>query len=380
MPWIWESKDWPEFQWDRSSIRSLLPGIYRQQGHLSGLVQSQIAPDQAALSALLENILQSSAIEGEKLDRESVKSSLANKLGLLDETSGRGASTDKSDGLADMMLDIVRNFDAPLSERRLLTWHRRLFPENEFRLEKIDVGKYRSEGVMQVVSSRPSHMPIVHFRAPSADQIGREMHNFIVWFNESANDPVLDAIERAALAHFRFVTIHPFDDGNGRIGRAVGDLALAQADPDSIRLYAMSAAIAKDRKGYYQALENTQKSGPDVSEWMFWFVKTLSSALGLAAEKIDQTVAKTRFWEHHRNVSLNREQIKALNKLLDGHFPEGLSAAKYAAFAKVSKATATRHLAVLVDKGCITTLGAGGRSTRYEVIHPDIMSSRATSS
>jgi Fic family protein len=370
MPWIWEDKNWPHFQWDRERLRALLPGIYRLQGHLAGLVQSQFNPDQTALSALLENILKSSAIEGETLDRESIKSSLANKLGVPDPASDLGASTDKSDGLVDMMLDAVSNIDAALSTKRLFTWHRWLFPENEFRVEKVDVGKYRSDGVMQVVSLRPSHMPVVYFEAPPVERVNREMDDFIDWFNESRRDLSLDPIERAAIAHFRFVTIHPFDDGNGRIGRALGDLALAQADPDSIQLYAMSASIAKDRKGYYQALENAQNSGPDINEWMTWFVQTLEKALKLAVGKIDQTVAKTRFWEYHRNTQLNPGQIKALNKLLDGDFVDGLSAAKYAAFAKVSKATATRHLADLVYKGCLAVLGAGGRSTRYAVIHP----------
>jgi Fic family protein len=371
MSWIWEDTNWTNFRWDREELRILLPAIYRQQGQLSGLARAQGNSDQSALNALLENIVQSSAIEGENLDRESVKSSLANKLGLVDDERGR--STDKSDGLVEMMLDAVTNVHEPLTEERLFKWHRQLFPENEFRIEPIDVGKYRTEGVMQVVSSRPSHMPVVHFQAPPVDRVNQEMVDFITWFNESAGDPSLDPIERAALAHFRFVTIHPFDDGNGRIGRAIGDLALGQADPESIRLYAMSAGIAKDRKGYYQALENAQKGGANLSGWVNWFARTLDKSLGLACERIDQTLTKTRFWEQHRETHLNPEQHKALNKLLDGKFPDGLSASKYAAFAQVSKATATRHLTDLVEKGCLKIFGGGGRSTRYAVRNQESM-------
>ena len=366
--WIWEQKDWPSFDWDRNRFRTRLPDIYRKQGGLSALI-SQTPHSKTPLDTILENIIKSSAIEGENLDRESVRSSLASRLGLDDAAYRVIPPSSKTNGVVDLMMDALSNPDAPLSSDRLHKWHHWLFPNDIFKPEPIDVGKWRTVGRMQVVSGDPIQ-PTVHFIAPPPEKVPGEMNQFISWFNDSRHDPQIDPIERAALAHLWFVTIHPFDDGNGRIARAIGDLALAQADPKSIRLYEMSSAIHQDRKGYYEVLESTQNGSLDVDRWMGWFAGRLEHALDQASSKVNATLSKTRFWDLHREQALLPSQVKALNKLLDGHFPEGLGARHYAAFVRVSKATATRHLTDLVEKGCLTPNDEGGRSTRYQVVMP----------
>tara|TARA_R110001583_G_scaffold177643_2_gene333280 strand:+ start:10956 stop:12413 length:1458 start_codon:yes stop_codon:yes gene_type:complete len=370
--WIWESPDWPALTWSRDNIRQMLPDIYRKQGMLTAM-QGRQDQAQSSLEAIVENIVQSSAIEGENLDRNSVKSSLAERLGL-EFDAPRKPLDSKSKGVVDLMMDALGNTEAPLTADRLYKWHRWLFPEDEYRIEKIDVGQWRKTGTMQVVSGRPDHRPTVHFEAPPVARVPDEMNRFIDWFNESRTDNSIDPVERAALAHLWFVTIHPFDDGNGRIARAIGDMALAQADPISARLYEMSSIIRKDRKGYYDVLEATQKGDLSIDRWVNWFSSTLSQSLDTAIGKIETTLDKTRFWDANRDKYLLPPQTKALNKLLDGHFPEGLTARHYGAFAKVSKATATRHLGDLVEKGCIEPLNAGGRSTRYRAVLPDKLS------
>ncbi|WOI08990.1 Fic family protein [Thalassospira lucentensis] len=366
--WIWERKEWPEFEWDRTTFRTRLPGIYRKQGGLSAR-DSQTQQSETSLDTILENIIKSSAIEGENLDRASVRSSLASRLGL-DDTVGRAVPpSSKTSGVVDLMMDALANPHAPLTSERLHKWHHWLFPADGFRPEPIDIGQWRSVGRMQVVSGDPVQ-PTVHFVAPPPERVPGEMNGFIKWFNDSRHDAHIDPIERAALAHLWFVTIHPFDDRNGRIARAIGDLALAQADPHSIRLYEMSSAIHQDRKGYYDVLEQTQKGTLDVNHWMAWFADKLEHALDRASQRVNATLGKTRFWDAHRDQALAPGQIKALNKLLDGRFPEGLGARHYAAFTGVSKATATRHLTDLVEKGCIAPGEDGGRSTRYHVVMP----------
>lgn len=366
MAWIWQDPNWPDFNWTRDQLVSLIGELDHKRGQVSALIQLDAHARQSSLDVLLENIIASSAIEGETLDRASVRSSLANKLGLIQTDQSPGLITDKANGVANLVLDAISNTDRDLSKDRLFTWHRWLFPENEFRLEKIDVGKYRPTGQMQVVSGRADR-PTVHFEAPPAEQVPAEMDRFITWFNASAHDRTISPFERAALAHLWFVTIHPFDDGNGRIARAISDLALAQGDPQTVTAFSMSSAILQDRKGYYNALERCQSGGLTVDGWMHWFVGRIDHAMSVAMNRTQRTLDKARFWDRFRDADLLPEQKKALNKLLDGVFPDGLTAKKYKAFTGVSKPTATRHLAYLVKHGCLEKTEAGGRSTAYQI-------------
>jgi Fic family protein len=282
-------------------------------------------------------------------------------------------TTAHAEGLAELMLDATRHADAPLDLPRLLQWHRWLFAASDDLLAtRIRVGALRGSEPMQVVSGRIDR-PTVHFEAPPREGLEAQVDDFIDWFNASRQDRALDPLLRAGVAHFWFVTLHPFDDGNGRLTRALTDLALAQAQPQAIRFHAMSASILADRAGYYRVLEASQKDGLDITAWLQWFLRTLRDSLTRALHRIDRVLAKARFWQAHREQVLSAEQAKVLNRLLDGGergFEQGLTARHYQAVAKVSKATATRHLADLLEKGCIRRLPGGGRSTSYEINTP----------
>lgn len=365
--WIWQRADWPRFRWDAQQLAPLLRECHVSQGRLLGLAGT-VAGDLEAgeeLDALLRNVITSSAIEGETLNAESVRSSLARHLGVT--TEARGA-TARSEGLARLMLDATHGYAAPLDLPRLLRWHEWLFPEQGTLLpSRIRVGALRGHEPMQVVSGRVDR-PTVHFEAPPRASLDEQLATFLAWFATSRNDASLDPLLRAGMTHFWFVTLHPFDDGNGRLTRALTDLALAQAGHEAIRFHAMSVSILADRRGYYDILESSQKGDLDITRWMTWFLATLKDSLERALRQIDRVLAKTRFWNRHRTSDLSAEQIKVLNRLLDGGergFEHGIGAAQYQAVAKVSKATATRHLAELVEKGCLVRLPGGGRSTRY---------------
>ncbi|MFC5698432.1 Fic family protein [Pseudomonas sp. GCM10022186] len=369
--WIWQQPDWPGFRWDTERVAPLLRACSQAQGRLIGMTVAVDADTEAqnSLDALLQNIVTSSAIEGEQLNVGSVRSSLARRLGLVAE----GRPSARSEGLAELQLDATRNLDQSLSMERLFAWHRWLFPVEEAALvNRIHVGQLRGEEPMQVVSGRLDR-PTVHFEAPPREGLEQQLAAFLQWFNAYHQDVSFDPLLRAGIAHFWFVTLHPFDDGNGRLARAITDLALAQGDRQSIRFHAMSASILKDRAGYYRILESSQKSGLDITAWLEWFLQTLLRSLEQASIHIDRVLAKTRFWQCHRESQLSAEQIKVLNRLLDGGergFEEGISAAQYQAVAQVSKATATRHLGDLLAKGCLTRMPGGGRSTRYQINWP----------
>lgn len=372
-PWIWQQSDWPHFTWDAAALACLLRSCQQVQGQLLGMAGAAAGDLQAedALDTLLSNIVDSSAIEGEQLDVGSVRSSLARRLGLADEATRR--TTAQAEGLAELMLDATRHADAPLDLARLMQWHRWLFAASDDPLpSRIRIGELRGSEPMQVVSGRIDR-PTVHFEAPPREGLEAQLDDFIAWYNASRGDSALDPLLRAGIAHFWFVTLHPFDDGNGRITRALTDLALAQAQPQAIRFHAMSASILADRAGYYRVLEASQKDGLDITAWLQWFLRTLHDSLTRALHRIDRVLAKARFWQAHREQTLSAEQAKVLNRLLDGGergFEQGLTARHYQAVAKVSKATATRHLADLLEKGCIRRLPGGGRSTRYEINAP----------
>lgn len=366
--WIWQYPGWPAFTWKAEPLLPLLRACTQAQGRLLGMAGAveETTDAQQYLDALLQNIITSSAIEGEELNAGSVRSSLARRLGVQDS----GKPSPRSEGLAALLLDATSNYDHALTLDRLFTWHKWLFPADEPLLTApVRVGMLRGNEPMQVVSGRLDR-PTVHFEAPPREGLEAQLQAFIDWFDSSHANAALDPLLRAGIAHFWFVTLHPFDDGNGRLTRALTDLALAQADNQGIRLYAMSASILDDRAGYYHVLETVQKGGLDITAWLEWFLHTLLRSQTAAMARIGRVMAKARFWQTHRGAELNEEQVKVLNRLLDGGergFESGISAAQYQAVAKVSKATATRHLADLLAKGYLERLPGGGRSTCYRV-------------
>ncbi|MEO1830536.1 MAG: Fic family protein [Pseudomonas sp.] len=364
--WIWQRPEWPAFTWQADALAAPLRACVQAQGTLLGMAGAVDRADElhGQLDTLLQNIITSSAIEGETLNVASVRSSLARRLGLEPDSK----PSPRSEGAAELLLDATRNVAQPLTLERLLGWHQQLFPDDALPLHgAMHVGGLRGDEPMQVVSGRLDR-PRVHFEAPPRAGLEAQLERFLQWFADSRADAGLDPLLRAGIAHFWFVTLHPFDDGNGRLTRAITDLALAQADGQAIRLYAMSASILDDRSGYYRVLEASQKGGLDITDWLQWFLATLLDSLQQAIARIERLLAKARFWQRHRDVVFSPEQTKVLNRLLDGGergFADGISASQYQAVAKVSKATATRHLADLLEKGCIEKLPGGGRSTRY---------------
>lgn len=366
--WIWQHPEWPRFHWKDAELLPRLREIQQQRGLLLG--RAGLQPDdesQQTLDTLLANILSSSAIEEEKVNAQSVRSSLARRLGVTEAQPW--PVSDRSEGLAAMMLDAIDNREQPLTTERLCQWHRWLFPQDEKSVHALGVGVLRGSDTMQVVSGRIDR-PVVHFEAPPRDGLEQRLQQFIDWFASSQHDVLLDPLLRAAIGHLWFVTLHPFDDGNGRITRALTDLALSQADSQSIRLYAMSPAILTRRASYYRILEQTQKGDLDITDWLSWFLDTLNKSLSEAIASVGRTQIKARFWLRNRNTTLSKEQSKVLNRLLDGGeqgFEAGISASQYQKVAKVSKATATRHLSDLLEKGCLEKLEGGGRSTRYQI-------------
>lgn len=361
--WIWQREEWPNFTWDDNVIAPMLRQTRLNQGVLLGKVTSHSADQQQnMLDTLLANIVNSSAIEGEKLNAFSVRSSLANKLGLTEEAPF--PTTDQTDGLAENMLDAVENFDAPLTLNRILHWHSRLFPKEHSLFSTVVGGQLRGDTPMQVVSGRIDK-PKVHFTAPDRALLDEELTRFITWFNHSRVDNSLDPLLRAAIAHLWFVTLHPLEDGNGRITRLLTDLALAQAEQQSVRFYAMSVGILAKRHSYYEILEQSQKGELDITHWLAWFLTTLNETFAGVLTEIDQTLFKTNFWRRIDQTQLLSEQVKVLNRMLDGDFAQGINTTQYHKVAKVSKPTATRHLSALVAMGCLVKSEAGGRSTRY---------------
>lgn len=368
--WIWQQPNWPFFSWSEAVIAPPLRDVRLKSGVLIGKATANQSQDsQQALDTLLQSIVASSAIENETLNVQSVRSSLARRLNVTEEHPY--PVSERSEGLAAMMTDAILDYQQPLTQERLSQWHVWLFPDEAGFVTSRPklIGQLRGDEPMQVVSGRLDK-PRVHFEAPPRAKLEQEVLQFIDWFNRSRNEHTLDPILRAAICHLWFVTLHPFEDGNGRITRALTDMALAQADSQSIRLYAMSVSILDRRNDYYQILEQTQRGSLDITAWLVWFLDTLEQTLDQAIASIEITLKKTRFWREYVHAGLSPEQIKVLNRLLDGGergFEGGISAAQYQKVAKVSKATATRHLADLLQKGCIEKLPGGGRSTRYQI-------------
>lgn len=365
--WIWQAKDWTNFQWQDEIILPKTRQIHQKIGRLLGQSEYEVAKEQFTLDTLLANLVASSAIENETLNVYSLRSSLARRLGVTLEQPY--PSSDRSEGLTNIMLDALNNADQDLTEARLMQWHEWLFNDPDWTMHRLRIGQLRGTEPMQVVSGRLDR-PTVHFEAPPREGLEERLKEFVQWFNHSRNDALLDPILRAGITHLWFVTLHPFDDGNGRITRTLTDLALAQMDQQSIRLYALSPAILNKRKSYYEILEQSQKVDSDITKWLVWFLDILNDSLDETLRKIERTLLKSQFWQKHAETNLQEEQRKVLNRLLDGGekgFEHGISASQYQKVAKVSKSTATRHLTDLLEKGCIIKLEGGGRNTRYQI-------------
>jgi len=317
---------------------------------------------EAVLQTLTADVLKSSEIEGERLDAEQVRSSIARRLGL--DVGGLKPADRKVEGVVEMMLDATRHFDLPLTTERLFAWHASLFPTGRSGMTKIRAGKWRddSKGPMEVVSG-PIGKERVHFTAPAANLVGAQIREFLRWFNAGAEtDPVL----KAGLAHFWFVTIHPFDDGNGRIARAIADMALARSEKSPQRFYSMSEQIRQERRAYYDILEKTQKGALDITPWMEWFLGCLERAIAGAQITLGAVLKKARFWEAIAGLAINERQRLVLNRLLDG-FEGKLTTSKYAKLAKCSQDTALRDILTLVEHGILARNSEGGRSTSYSL-------------
>ena len=318
--------------------------------------------DQATLQVLTEDVLKTSEIEGERLNPETVRSSVARRLGV---DVGALAPADRHvDGVVDMVLDATGHFEQPLTEERLFGWHAALFPTGYSGMDKINTGVWRDDasGPMRVMSG-PIGREKVHYEAPPANQLAIQMSDFLHWFN-SLDEP--DLLIKAGLAHLWFVSIHPFDDGNGRIARAVGDMALTRADQSPQRFYSLSAQIQRERKDYYDQLEQTQKGSLDVTTWLEWFLGCLLRAMRGADVTLSAVLAKARFWQHWANTPMNERQIKLLNRLLDG-FEGKLTSSKWGKICKCSPDTALRDITDLLHQDVLLKSGAGGRSTSYEL-------------
>jgi len=364
--YIYELKDWPRLHWSPKKLAAPLASVRHRQGRLVGHMEALgfKVQQEAVLETLTEDVVKSSEIEGEKLDTGQVRSSIARRLGM--DIGGLKPADRHVEGVVEMMLDATRAYDQPLTEERLFAWHASLFPTGRSGMTKIMAGAWRDDrsGPMQVVSG-PIGKQHVHYEAPKADRLASEMTTFLAWFDSDSDiDPVL----KAGLAHFWFVTIHPFDDGNGRIARAIADMALARSENSQQRFYSMSAQIREERKDYYDILERTQKGTTDVTAWMEWFLGCLGRAIDGAQTTIGAVLAKARFWERVQvsGFALNDRQRLVLNKLLDG-LAGKLTSSKYAKLAKCSQDTALRDILPLVEQGILTRGPKGGRSTSYSL-------------
>lgn len=363
--YIWQSNDWPVWRFDLIALAGALVEV----GHAQGMLLGRLADtglglrDQASLVALTEDVVKTSAIEGEHLDVASVRSSIARRLGV---DIGALAPVDRAvEGVVEMVLDATMRHREPLTPERLFGWHAALFPTGYSGLSPIRVGVWRDDasGPMQVVSG-PVNRRRVHYEAPAAAVLSGEVQRFLAWANAGTSEP---GLVKAALAHLWFVTLHPFDDGNGRIARAVGDLFLARADHSDQRFYSVSAQIQRERKDYYEILERTQKGSLDVTEWLLWFLATVKRAVDSAQRTLDDVLAKARFWQRWAGTPLNGRQVKLLNRLLDG-FEGNLTSSKWASIAKCSPDTALRDISELIATGILRKTAAGGRSTAYEIV------------
>lgn len=363
--YIHRLRDWPRVHWDQDALTAALAEVRHRQGRLLGRMESLgfSLRKEAELETLTLDVLKSAEIEGERLPADQVRSSLARRLGM--ETAGTTHSEREVEGVVEMMLDATQNLWKPLSKERLFAWHSALLPTGRSGMRRITTGAWRNDaaGPMQVVSG-PIGKETVHYEAPAASLIEREMSRFLAWANDAADKT--DAVLRAALAHLWFVTIHPFDDGNGRIARAIADWGLARSEGSSQRFYSMSAQIRQERNDYYDILERTQQGSLDVTPWMEWFLGCLGRAFDGTETTLAAVLRKARFWESHAQATLNERQRAILNRLLDGLIGK-LTTSKWATLVKCSHDTALRDIQNLIEQGILTRDASGGRSTSYSL-------------
>jgi Fic family protein len=362
--YIHELPNWPKFRWDNTALAEPLAAVRHRQGRLIGRMEGLGFPlrREAVLQSLTEEVVKSSEIEGEILDRDQVRSSIARRLGI--NIGGLTPADRHVEGVVEMMLDATQKYDQPLTDERLFGWHAALFPTGRSGMQRITVGAWRDDesGPMQVVSGAIGRER-VHYEAPRATRLEQEMKAFLTWFEgEKTTDPVIEA----AVAHLWFVTIHPFDDGNGRIARAIADRQLARSEKSPQRFYSMSAQIRQERKAYYDILEATQKGDLDITQWLEWFLLCLGRAFDGAENILASVLRKARFWEKQAGVAFNDRQRDMLNRLLDG-FEGSLTSSKWATIEKCSPDTALRDITDLVDRGILQKDEAGGRSTSYSL-------------
>lgn len=365
MTYIHEIADWPNFTWDSAKLSPVLAEVRHKQGRLLGRMEGlgfQLR-NEASLATLTSDVVKSSAIEGEVLNPELVRSSIARRLGI--DIGGAASINRDVEGIVEMMLDATQRFAEPLTAERLFGWHASLFPTGRSGMHKITVGAWRPAeiGAMQVVSGAIGREN-VHFEAPSAEKLESEMTALIQWF-ESRDE--MDPVLRAALAHLWFVTIHPFEDGNGRIGRAIADMALARADGAKERFYSMSSQIEAERKDYYLNLERSQRGTLDVTSWMEWFLGCLERAIAGADETLSKVLRKAKIWDRVNQGPVNERQRAVINRLMDD-FVGKLTSSKYAKLAKCSEDTALRDIRALMERGIFVQNEGGGRSTSYALI------------
>lgn len=363
--YIYQKEDWPNFKWDSKEIILPLAKVRHLQGKLIGKMEALgfKLKNEAVLETLTTEVIKSSEIEGQILDLDQVRSSIARRLGI--KVSGLVPSDRNVDGVVDMMIDATQNYNKTMTTDRLFGWHSAIFPSGRSGMYKIIVGNWRddSTGPMQVVSGAMGKEK-VHYQAPPAGDIKKEMKTFLSWFNKKSED---DLLIKSALAHLWFVTIHPFEDGNGRIARALGDMLLAKSDGSPQRFYSMSYQIRAERKEYYNILEKTQKGTLDITHWLSWYLKSLENALNSSDTILSKVLYKHKFWTKYASEVLNNRQILLINKLLDD-FKGVLTTSKWAKIAKCSQDTALRDIQDLMDKKILQKNSSGGRSTNYSII------------
>jgi len=360
--YIYEQDNWPYFNWDNNKVMFKLGETRNLQGKLLGKMETLgfDLQNEAVLDTLTLDVIKSSEIEGEFLEKEQVRSSIARRLGL--EIAGSVHSERNVEGVVEMMLDATQRYSAPLTSDRLFDWHAALFPTGRSNMYKITVADWRKEGLMQVVSGSLGKEK-VHYEAPKSERVPQEMEVFLNWF-ENRNE--LDLVLKAAIAHLWFVTIHPFDDGNGRIARAITDMLLARSDKSVQRFYSMSAQVRVERKEYYNILEKTQKGNLDITEWILWFLNC-PDAINATEEILSKVFYKAEFWKLHSTTILNERQHKMINKLFDG-FNGKLTSSKWGKINRCSQDTALRDIQDLIQKGVLQKKASGGRSTNYELV------------
>lgn len=362
--YIWERRSWPDFTWQTDRIVATLAHVRHAQGRLLGRMEGLgfRLKQEAQLHTLTQDVIKSSEIEGERLEADQVRSSIARRLGM--DVAGLVPADRNVEGVVEMMLDATQNFDKPLTAKRMFDWHASLFPTGRSGMTTIKVGAWRNDaaGPMRIVSG-PMGRERVHYQAPPAERVPADMKAFLQWFNADNDvDPVL----KSGLAHFWFVTVHPFEDGNGRIARAIADLSLARSEGSPQRFYSMSSRIRHERKAYYDILEQSQQGPLEITPWLDWFLACLGRALAESDDTLSGIIRKAKFWERFAQAGLNARQVKVLNRMLDG-FEGKMTSSKWAKLAKCSQDTAHRDIQDLVDKAALKKGASGGRSTSYDL-------------